>query len=90
MKKLLKRFLIMGIALFSLILVSCTSVEKACLVDGDCVPATCCHASDALNKAHGPSCKGVFCTAECQEGTIDCAQGEVKCVSGECKAVINP
>lgn len=62
--------------------------KKACFIDTDCVPASCCHAKDAVNKANAPSCAGSFCTMDCAPGTIDCGQGEIKCVQNECKAII--
>ena len=76
---------------FVLFLVACTTVplEKQCTVDSDCVPSLCCHASDAVAKDSAPDCGGVFCTEECQPGTLDCGQGVVSCVSGECKAVFS-
>lgn len=61
---------------------------KQCLIDQDCVPAGCCHASEAVNKDNAPDCADVFCTTECQEGTLDCGQGEVKCISGSCEVVL--
>jgi len=87
----MRNVLIIGCLLFALLfIVSCTSVpaEKQCSVDTDCVKATCCHASSAVNKQAGPDCAGQFCTAECVPGTLDCNQGDVKCVSGECKVVM--
>ena len=53
------------IVLVSLLLVSCTPSEKACSADSDCVPATCCHPTDALNKAYAPDCGGTLCTDVC-------------------------
>ncbi|MBW2963602.1 hypothetical protein KY306_02400 [Candidatus Woesearchaeota archaeon] len=62
--------------------------SKKCSVDSDCIAATCCHASEAVNKENAPDCSGVFCTQECVSGTIDCQQGEIKCVNGGCKVII--
>ncbi|MBI4983192.1 hypothetical protein HZC32_00925 [Candidatus Woesearchaeota archaeon] len=72
-------------------LVSCASVpvEKVCTADKDCVPATCCHASDAVNKESAPDCKGQLCTMECVPDTLDCSQGKVACIKGECKIILN-
>ena len=85
----MKKVLFLILVLF---LVSCTTreipVEKQCLADGDCVPATCCHATDAVNKDYAPDCAGIFCTQVCEPGTIDCGQGEVGCVDGECQVII--
>lgn len=74
-----------------MLLVSCAEeipVEKQCSADDDCVAATCCHPSDAVNVDNAPICKGKLCSQECREGTIDCGQGTIACVEGECKAVL--
>lgn len=73
--------------LFSIGLIGCVPAEKECSADKDCVPATCCHASEAVNKEQAPDCKGILCTMECVPGTIDCGQGEIKCVKGNCEIV---
>lgn len=78
------------IVLLLILLVSCSptiSPEKECSIDKDCVAATCCHTTDALNKEHGPDCSGQLCTMECRPETIDCGQGEVKCIERSCTAV---
>lgn len=67
---------------------ACTSDPKLCTKDDDCVPATCCHPNDAVNKAHAPDCRGLGCTMMCEPGTIDCGQGAIKCLENQCKAVI--
>ncbi len=78
--------IIFSIFLFSLIfLVACTPSEKKCTQDTDCVPATCCHAADSVNKEHGPNCVGQLCTLDCEPNTIDCGQGKIKCVENQCK-----
>ena len=74
--------------LVGLLLVGCVPVEKQCAVDLDCIQATCCHPSEAVNKDYKPNCGGVLCTAVCEPGTLDCGQGEIKCVSGGCKIVL--
>jgi len=61
---------------------------KQCSVNDDCVPATCCHASEAVNKENAPDCTDTFCTEECRSDTLDCQQGEIKCVDGFCEAVM--
>jgi len=71
------------------LLVGCIATEKPCVQDSDCVPATCCHANEAVNKDQGPDCKGQLCTMECVPGTIDCGQGKVQCVDEMCKVVLN-
>ena len=87
----MKKVLGVCLVLISILLVSCASeipAEKQCSVDEDCVRATCCHASDVVNKEFGPDCAGMICTADCVPGTLDCQQGEIKCLSGECSVVI--
>lgn len=79
--------LILCLFLISL-LVGCAPAEKKCSADEDCLPATCCHPSEAVNKEHAPNCKGMLCTAECVPETIDCGQGEIKCVKGSCEVVL--
>ncbi len=58
-----------------------------CTIDSDCVPATCCHATDCVNAHFEPDCSGVVCTAQCVFGTVDCGGG-CACVSGRCEAFI--
>ena len=86
---MMKKMFVLSFILLSVFLVSCSSSEKACSVDNDCVTATCCHASDSVNKDAGPNCAGQICTQECVPDTIDCGQGEIKCVSGSCEVVLN-
>lgn len=59
-----------------------------CSQDSDCVPASCCHASSAVDKQSAPDCKGIKCTMECAPNTMDCGQGEIKCVHNVCKAIL--
>ena len=56
-----------------------------CSVDSDCVPATCCHATDCVNARFKPDCSGMMCTMNCVPGTVDCGGG-CTCVSGRCEA----
>jgi hypothetical protein len=74
--------------LVTLLLVSCSvPEEKVCSVDSDCVAASCCHSSDAINNDNAPECNGILCTAECVSDTLDCGQGEVRCLEGSCQVV---
>lgn len=75
--------------LLALLISSCVPAEKVCSIDKDCMQASCCHASDSVNRDNAPDCSGQLCTMECVPGTVDCGQGEIKCVEGECQAVIN-
>lgn len=87
----MKKFLIVGFMLLSisLLLSSCATVpeEEQCLVDSDCVAATCCHATEGVNSAFAPSCEGQLCTANCEPGTLDCGYNVLECVKGGCKLV---
>lgn len=60
-----------------------------CDADSDCAPNGCCHPAECVEKAKAPNCGRVFCTEECQEGTLDCGQGSCKCVDKKCSAVID-
>ena len=80
---------ILIVLLLGLFLVGCVSVEKQCVVDSDCLGATCCHVSEAVNREHAPDCSGQLCTMDCEPGTTDCGQGEVQCVSGSCEVVLS-
>ncbi len=71
------------------LLLGCIPTEKQCLKNNDCVPASCCHASKAVNKFHAPDCEGILCSMECVPETTDCGQGEIKCVEGKCEVVLN-
>jgi hypothetical protein len=84
-----KYLIILGFVLLSLFIISCTPSEKSCSLDSDCLPASCCHAINAVNLENSPDCAGQLCTTECVPGTIDCGQGEIKCVSGSCEAVMH-
>lgn len=61
---------------------------KFCMVDSECVKATCCHADSCVNRQFAPNCTGTVCTMECKPGTLDCGQGSCACVKNECKAVL--
>ena len=58
----------------------------SCKNDKDCVPATCCHAEECINKENAPKCKGVLCTAVCS-GPLDCGKGYCGCVNGKCQVI---
>jgi len=68
-----------------LLLVSGCGLDN-CVVDEDCVKDSCCHSKSCVNVENKLDCEGVFCSMECQEGTLDCG-GECKCVNGKCKGV---
>lgn len=78
------------LVLFLLFLVACSPIpaEKQCITAADCVPAQCCHATDAVNINYAPDCSDIFCTAVCEPSTLDCGQGEIQCIAGECQVVL--
>ncbi len=86
MKRMVMMF--MALAIF-LTVISCAPAELQCSVDSDCVPAQCCHATDAVNKLNAPDCSGIICTMSCEPESIDCGQGEAKCLSGKCGVVMS-
>jgi len=51
----------------------------------ECVPASCCHATECVSASEAPNCSGVFCTENCEPGTLDCGQGSCKTVDGTCE-----
>ena len=68
-----------------LFLAGCPAAVQECVTDADCVPAACCHASSCVPADQAPECAGIFCSAECQSGTIDCGGG-CFCNNGKCDA----
>jgi hypothetical protein len=62
--------------------------KKYCLIDSDCVPASCCHANELVNKEYAPNCEGVVCSLECS-GLLDCGEGKISCINNQCEIVSN-
>ena len=92
MKKIFFRnsLVFFSLIVLSLVVSACQpSIQKQCSVDSDCVPAACCHPTEAVNSAYAPNCAAVLCTAECAPGTLDCGQGEIKCVKSQCTVSMN-
>ena len=95
MMKPVKSYLVLlSLLTLSVLLVSCSTTDlsnisenKLCQKDNDCVPNTCCHATDAVNQQNAPKCTGMLCTMECVPETLDCVQGEIKCVKNECNLI---
>lgn len=58
----------------------------SCIEDSDCVPASCCHSTEAVNVYYKPDCSAVSCTASC-EGPLDCGAGKIECISNRCTIV---
>ena len=63
-------------------------VGAECDFDADCVPASCCHATECVLKSEAPNCSGMFCTAVCA-GPLDCGAGKCDCVNESCEVVSN-
>ena len=61
--------------------------SETCVVDSDCVPASCCHVSFCVNRENLPKCEGIICTQECKNGTLDCGQASCGCVQAKCSVV---
>lgn len=62
--------------------------EEECIIDSDCVKASCCHAKECVPLDKAPDCEGVFCSQECVPDTLDCGQGACKCIDNKCEAVM--
>jgi hypothetical protein len=63
---------------------------KACVSDGDCVPAECCHPRTCTHKDGAPDCRDMMCTMDCRGGTMDCGGGRCLCREGRCEAELLP
>ena len=57
--------------------------EKYCEEDSDCVPASCCHSKETVNKDFAPDCQGIDCADEC-DGPLDCNCGQPTCINNQC------
>ncbi len=57
--------------------------------DEECVPASCCHASECVLKSEAPNCSGSFCTMSCEPETMDCGQGHCEFIDGNCSVVLD-
>jgi hypothetical protein len=57
----------------------------SCEIDSDCVPSTCCHPENCVNKKYIPICEKIPCTLECSS-ILDCGQGECHCQDNKCIA----
>lgn len=53
----------------------------------NCVPACGCHSSDCIPENEALNCPAIFCTQECQPGTLDCGQGSCEYDGEKCIAV---
>ena len=82
--------------LFAIIIVSgCTSNDSSNNGNNNtnqdlvCVPATCCHPTQCVPESQAPDCSDIFCTQECQPGTMDCGQGYCGVVDNKCAVIWN-
>ncbi|MCC6875876.1 MAG: hypothetical protein IT378_16330 [Sandaracinaceae bacterium] len=57
----------------------------ACRTDGDCAPASCCHATECVLASQRPDCSEAMCTMDCRPRTLDCG-GACLCQEGRCVA----
>ena len=57
-------------------------------LEEECVPASCCHATECVLKSKAPDCTGLMCTMVCS-GPLDCGAGHCEYVDGECEVVSN-
>jgi len=83
----MKRLILLTILL--VFLVGCTEKIQECATNEDCVPKACSHASECVPSDQQPDCSEMFCTMNCEPGTLDCGQGSCQCIEGVCKAVFN-
>ncbi|MEM2956002.1 MAG: hypothetical protein QW041_00250 [Candidatus Pacearchaeota archaeon] len=82
----MKPYLFISITVLVLI-VTIIFIQKTgyqCNNDSDCVPASCCHATQCVPKEIAPNCSDIVCTAECVQNTLDCGQGSCFCEKGMC------
>ena len=81
------RWIFVLLVLGLLSLVSCKNdnvAVKECSTDADCVPTGCCHPDACVPAGQAPDCRDIYCTMECQSGTLDCGAGKCICNEGKC------
>jgi len=54
-----------------------------------CVADSCCHADNCVLESEAQNCTNIFCSAECQNGTMDCEAGYCAFVDGNCEVIWN-
>lgn len=83
---MIKKEVVGFVLILTLFLVACSqTIGVECVNDKECTANKCCHADEAVSVENAPNCESVFCTMDCQPGTLDCGQGEVKCVNNKCE-----
>ena len=55
----------------------------------ECVPASCCHATECVLKSEAPSCDEISCTMNCEPNTLDCGYGSCEFVNEKCGVIWN-
>jgi len=63
-------------------------LDKICSDDSECIPSSCCHSQECVNKNFSQNCSGTYCTQECS-GPLDCNAGRCSCIEKKCKVVKN-
>ena len=85
----MKKILILLI-ISSFLIIGCTDQGPVeCMVNEDCVAATCCHADSCAAKENAPNCEDILCSMECRPYTMDCGQGSCICRDHKCAAEIS-
>ena len=78
------KIIIIFLILISVLVVGCEQQQVDCMVDSDCVAATCCHADSCVAKENALDCEGSYCSMECKPYTMDCGQGSCVCENNKC------
>lgn len=91
-----KKFLLIIIILVTISIISYFVIEKeryyenvqesSCLVDQDCVSASCCQTDSCVNIENTPDCSNTLCDDICM-GTLSCEAISCKCFNNKCKVV---
>ncbi|MFA7707365.1 MAG: hypothetical protein WCX73_00275 [Candidatus Pacearchaeota archaeon] len=88
--KLLWIILILIIALIAIIcFIVQNNKEKWKEIDvgvKNCVPASCCHATECVLTEQAPDCKNMVCSAVCS-GPLDCGAGSCEFIDNKCVIV---
>jgi hypothetical protein len=65
---------------------SSAPVNSECKTNSDCVPSSCCHSDKCVQTGKEQSCKGMFCSMDC-EGPLDCGAGHCGCINNKCAVI---
>ena len=55
----------------------------------ECVPASCCHATECVLESEAPNCSRSFCSMNCEPDTLDCGQAKCEYIDDKCEVVLN-